>query len=274
MLKNTGNLVAQKTWRGNWNETKYPRPKQSQESKLDEFIRMTYVDKKFYSDTPEVQPITKLIQKPEALKVIHQEDSEVGFQNDFDTNFETNNFEETNNNDFSTDFDQGFGDSELVKNDDFLFGTSGLLDNKKQNKLNLDDLFGSSDTQQQQQYQQPFQQQFQQPFQQQQSNPFQQQTFHTQQQYPYQQQYNQQHTQPQQQYTQYSNPFQQQQPFQHQQYQQQYQPQQQHLQQQYQHNIDVQQKQKTQQPQQKKEEKKENPFEENKNDPFSSLSWN
>jgi hypothetical protein len=43
-------LAASQLWRGNWNEKIYPRPKQSQESRLDEFIKQTYFEKKFYAE--------------------------------------------------------------------------------------------------------------------------------------------------------------------------------------------------------------------------------
>jgi hypothetical protein len=43
-------LAASRIWRANWNEKIYPRPKQSQETRLDEFIKQTYFEKKFYSE--------------------------------------------------------------------------------------------------------------------------------------------------------------------------------------------------------------------------------
>lgn len=88
-----GNRAANATWRATWDRKQFPKPKQSEEARVKEFIRRTYVEKRWRrsegssrraheeeGDVP-VEPISKIIKDPAPIHVQRSAPSHISTSN-------------------------------------------------------------------------------------------------------------------------------------------------------------------------------------------------
>ncbi|KAL9656237.1 hypothetical protein ABK040_007852 [Willaertia magna] len=81
-MEKHGNRVAQSVWRAKWDPNQNPKPKNTDEKGIKDFIQKTYVKKMWYDESGKtnvntyeevpVEPIQNIIEEPEKIEVINR----------------------------------------------------------------------------------------------------------------------------------------------------------------------------------------------------------